>query len=110
MELTINTSNRDFIEIGINGDIKKTMTSKGSSLVVLNSINELINAKNIEWQDIERISFVNRSGSYTGLRVGASIAQALSWYLGIPVNQHVIGLDEWFISLNYSIDNSPNAR
>jgi tRNA threonylcarbamoyladenosine biosynthesis protein TsaB len=40
------------------------------------------------WQDITEIEFMSGPGSYTGLRIGASIVNTLSHELHIPLKDH----------------------
>lgn len=54
------------------------------SLVPL--IEEAIQANDIKFSDITEIIVATGPGSFTGLRVGASVANTLGFLLGIPVN------------------------
>jgi len=54
------------------------------SLVPL--IEEAVQANNIKFSDITEIMVAPGPGSYTGLRVGAAVANALGFLLNIPVN------------------------
>ncbi len=40
------------------------------------------------WQDIESITFMSGPGSFTGLRIGAAVVNALSHELKIPLFNH----------------------
>ncbi len=40
------------------------------------------------WQDISEITFMSGPGSFTGLRIGAAIVNALSHELNIPLYDH----------------------
>ena len=40
----------------------------------------------VRWKDLEGIDVEKGPGSFTGLRVGVSVANALGFALGIPVN------------------------
>lgn len=88
--LSINTSKRDevVLSLAIEGEhteIKKKLTSR-SSQEVLPLLEELCRERNISIRDVTGIEVNTGPGSFTGLRVGASIGNALSWVLGIPIN------------------------
>lgn len=57
-----------------------------SSQIVLPLIDHLLKGKGIVLGDISEISVHKGPGSFTGLRVGAAIANVLGWIWGIPVN------------------------
>lgn len=48
-------------------------------------IQELLSAHNIRLQDIEAVGAYSGPGSFTGLRIGLSVANALAASYGIPV-------------------------
>ncbi len=59
------------------------------------------------WQDISEIHFMSGPGSFTGLRIGATIVNALSSELGVPLydhhgKKHPIILPEYGRSANIS--------
>lgn len=88
--LTINTAKRDEVVLGliIDGEKKerrKEVTSK-SSQVVLPMLEEYCKEVGINVKDITGIEVFTGPGSFTGLRVGAAIGNALSWLLNIPIN------------------------
>lgn len=56
------------------------------SQVLLPLIMKVIESKNLKLEDLTGIEVETGPGSYTGLRVGASVANALGFTLGIPVN------------------------
>ncbi len=49
-------------------------------------VQRLLEEKKAELSDLKAIEVVTGPGSFTGLRVGVSIANALGYALGIPVN------------------------
>lgn len=57
-----------------------------SSQVLLQAIEYICLKNNIVPNNISEIEINKGPGSYTGLKVGASVANMLSWYLKIPVN------------------------
>ena len=40
------------------------------------------------WQDISEITFMSGPGSFTGLRIGAAVVNALADQLGVPLYNH----------------------
>lgn len=51
----------------------------------LPSIAELFNKANLNPKDIDKIIVVNGPGSFTGIRIGITIAKVYAWSLGIPI-------------------------
>lgn len=62
-----------------------TEERKGSQ-VTLSAIAKLLSDKKISPKDLTEIKVNEGPGSYTGIRVGVSIANALAFALSIPVN------------------------
>ncbi len=50
----------------------------------------LLKKNGLELTHIEEIKINPGQGSFTGLRMGFSVANTLGWYLGIPVNGKMI--------------------
>lgn len=76
------------VSVDINGKrFKKTSRSKiMKSQMVLPLIEELLREHKLQLADITGISVVAGPGSFTGLRVGATVANVLGYLLDIPVN------------------------
>ena len=55
------------------------------SMTIHKKIEELLNTKKLKWKDIEGVVFFAGPGSFTGLRIGASVAGALAYGLDIPI-------------------------
>ena len=53
---------------------------------VLSVIVEVLKRKKAKLKDIKEIKIKTGPGSFTGLRVGITVANTLSWVLGIKVN------------------------
>jgi len=87
--LEIDTSKQGEIKIAlmINGDLKliKGEFSRGSQ-VVLPFIVKLLEENKLSFKQIDKIQVNTGPGSFTGLRVGISVANALGYALKIPVN------------------------
>lgn len=56
-------------------------------------ITELLRRNNMKLKDINKILFYEGPGSFTGLRIGASVANALAYGLNIPAVQ--AGGEDW---------------
>ena len=55
---------------------------------LLSFIHEKLEENKKDWQDITEITFMSGPGSFTGLRIGASIVNTLSHELKIPLYDH----------------------
>lgn len=86
MKLYIDTSNSDKVIVGLDGEMHESESKKEKSQRLLPFIVELLEEKNLTPQDISEIEVMTGPGSFTGLRVGVTIAQTLGWALEVPVN------------------------
>ena len=55
---------------------------------LLEFINNKLTENHATWQDITEITFMSGPGSFTGLRIGASIVNTLAHELNIPLKDH----------------------
>lgn len=97
MILWINTSDRKKIEVALKNE-GKTVSSKFAendfgSQVLLNLITEILKENNLDFSDLKEIEVEKGPGSYTGLKVGAAVANALGYSLNIPVNGKEMEVD-----------------
>lgn len=77
------------IALTVNGQedrVEKHMQGRGSQ-EALPLIHELLTKHNLSPKDLTEIQVNTGPGSFTGVRVGVAIANALAFGLGIPVNQ-----------------------
>jgi tRNA threonylcarbamoyladenosine biosynthesis protein TsaB len=90
MKLSIDTSAINTAKIALEIDGKrfeKTSESKiMKSQMVLPMIEEILREHKLRLTDITAITVVTGPGSFTGLRVGATVANALGYLLHVPVN------------------------
>ena|SRR3972149_429214 len=93
MKLYIDTSDRDKIIVGIDEQRFETDSKEGSSQKLLPFIEEVLKKKGASIKQITEIEVNTGPGSFTGLRVGVSVANTLGWALGIPVNGKIIQKD-----------------
>ncbi len=88
--LLIDTSSNKEIKVGLVIDGKKyAMKRKINSRkaqVVLPMIDTLLKKHNLKLSQLEKIEVNTGPGSFTGIRVGLSVANALSFLLKIPIN------------------------
>jgi tRNA threonylcarbamoyladenosine biosynthesis protein TsaB len=93
--LTIDTANNKEITIGLENNGKKSEIRQDSTILrseaALPIIEKLLKINNLEIDQITEIRINKGPGSFTGLRVGVSIANALGFLLKIPVNGKRIG-------------------
>lgn len=86
MKLEIDTSNSERIIVVFDEIRIETDSRIGKSQQLLEIISQEMEKRGKVLQDITEIEVNLGPGSFTGLRVGVSVANALGWALGIPVN------------------------
>lgn len=95
MILAIDTSVKDSAVVAVQkGEIvlakHKIESPRGHSQTLLPSIQKLLKDASCKPTDLTGITVKVGPGSYTGLRVGVAVAQALGYILNVPVNDHLI--------------------
>lgn len=91
MQLYIDTASKDKITVRL-GKIKledRSLVDKSQKLLPL--IFKALKKNRMSLKDISSIKINTGPGSYTGLRVGVSVGQALGWVFGIKVNGKTVG-------------------
>lgn len=81
--------------IGIDGKRYEKISERtiARSQAVLPLITELFKEHACTFADVKRIQVVTGPGSYTGLRVGCAIANALGILLDVPINdKHALAM------------------
>ncbi|OXS77788.1 tRNA (adenosine(37)-N6)-threonylcarbamoyltransferase complex dimerization subunit type 1 TsaB [Domibacillus enclensis] len=78
------------LSIGIaDGDVivaeQVTNLKKNHSIRVMPAIQALMEEVELKPSDLEKIIVANGPGSYTGVRIGVTIAKTLAWTLNIPI-------------------------
>lgn len=86
MKLFINTSDREKIVVGIGKKRFEEAAKEKASQKLLPFIEEVLKREGKTFKDIKEIEVYEGPGSFTGLRVGVSVANALGFSLGVPVN------------------------
>ena len=89
-KLFFNTGDQNKVLVKLFKDKKlireKSKVRKFSSQVLIPLIEEILRENKITPKEISEIELNPGPGSYTGLKVGASVANAFGWFLKIPVN------------------------
>jgi len=86
MKLYIDTSDGQKIIVGIDDKRFKTDARQEKAQKLLPFINEILKKEGKKIKEIKEIEVNTGPGSFTGLRVGVSVANALGWTLGVLVN------------------------
>lgn len=88
--LSIDTSDSNEVKVSVTHNEKvyerKEAMGKLKSQRLLPLIAETLKELRLSPTDITEIKVVTGPGSFTGLRVGVTIANTLGWILDIPVN------------------------
>ena len=90
-KIYINTSDNTKVIVRLTIESKEFVKEKKvearSAQLVLPLIKELLDEHGMKLQDLEGVEVNAGPGSFTGVRVGVSIANAFAFGLGIPVNK-----------------------
>lgn len=94
--LSVDTSRHDLIQVSLAIGHKTIIVTDKQALgsqVLLPLIISTAKKAKIELTDLTGIKLNTGPGSFTGIRVGASIANALGYALSIPVNNKIFETD-----------------
>lgn len=90
MILHIDTKDQKVIKVSLKKGEKviESLTKENvyGSQVLLSLINEILKKNQLDFKDIKGIEVETGPGSFTGLRVGVSVANALGFSLKVPIN------------------------
>ncbi len=86
MKLFIDTSSSEKIVVGLDEKRFDTVVREKTSQRLLPFIDEVLKKEGKDTADIFEIEVNTGPGSFTGIRVGVAVANAIGWSLGIPVN------------------------
>lgn len=93
--LLIDTSDNKQIKVGLVIDGKKHLIDQtidhNKAQIVLPLIEKLLKEHGLKVDEISAITVNPGPGSFTGLRVGITIANTLAFLLQIPVNENGVG-------------------
>ena len=80
-------------------DLAETLNSK---------IDEILNKSSISYGSLEAIAVYKGPGSFTGLRIGMSVANALAYGLGLPIV--AASGDDWVITASKLLQEGKNDK
>ncbi len=86
MKLFIDTSSAENIIVNLDNKRFETKARQDKSQKLLPFIDDILKKEKKKIEDITEIEVNLGPGSFTGLRVGVSVANTLGWVLGVPVN------------------------
>lgn len=93
--LIIDTADNKKNTVGLKIDHKEYFRTEDVSVsrtqVILPMIDKILKEHKVEMKNISAIEVNVGPGSYTGLRVGLAIANAISFALKIPINGKKVG-------------------
>lgn len=93
--LIIDPANSKEIVVGIKIRNKKHLlkhrVDSKRAQVILPLIEKILEKHSLKFEDINSINVVTGPGSFTGLRIGISIANVLGFILKIPINGKKVG-------------------
>lgn len=85
MKLYLDTST-DTCKLGLDDKTYEKSFARGKMAVeILSFLHEKLLENQADWQDISEIQFFTGPGSFTGLRIGATIVNTLSDQLNVPL-------------------------
>lgn len=88
--LLIDTTNNKAVTVGLKVDKKEYINQQPldtrKAQVILPMIEELLKEHSVSLKDLDGIEVNPGPGSFTGIRVGLSVANTLGFLLNIPVN------------------------
>ena len=94
-KVIIDTSDNKRISVGLRindtDDLIEQEVGTQKAQIVLPLIDQLLKKHSISLKDLTNIEVSTGPGSFTGLRVGVSIANALGYALKIPINGREVG-------------------
>ena len=90
MILHIDTKDQKQVSVSLkkDGKVIESLSEQNEygSQVLLPLIEKILKENKLDFKDLTAIEVTTGPGSFTGLRVGVSVANALAYSLGIPVN------------------------
>ena len=85
MKLYLDTSDQKLCILKLDDKTYEWAAGKELAEKLLKFIKEKLTENDKTWQDLEAITFFSGPGSFTGLRIGATVVNTLASELGIPL-------------------------
>lgn len=86
MKLVIDTSSNKCLQLWLRGQTKKIEYHSPRDQDLLNEIHHFLQEKSVSLENLTSIEVNPGPGTFTSLRTGISVAQALSFALNISIN------------------------
>ena len=92
MHLYVNTCNEDFVSLALFSDdmenkkrifIKKTFKKNN----FLDAIEKFLKKQNLKPENLTGMLCVKGPGKFSSVRAGVAVANAMSWFLNIPISE-----------------------
>lgn len=85
-KLYIDTRDNQKTIVGLNNERLEKTTGPDKSQQVLSLVDEILKKNKTKLEDLTEIEVETGPGSFTGIRVGITVANTLAFALQIPVN------------------------
>lgn len=95
IDTTDSTITRVGIQKGKETQWYEEKTGETKSQNVLQLIKKALASEKLELTDLTKIMIITGPGSFTGIRVGVTVANVLGWELKIPVNGKKIATPQY---------------
>ncbi len=85
LKIYIDSSNRDVRKVSLleyGGDVEKEIDFIEGSIDIVGAIKDLLKRNELDLKDISEFEPMPGPGSFTGLKVGVTIANMFNWLLG----------------------------
>ena len=86
MKLYIDTRDNKKTKVGLDDKIIESPAKENKSQQLLPLIQKILDENKKDLKDLTEIKVEVGPGSFTGIKIGVAVANALGWALEIPVN------------------------
>lgn len=86
MKLFIDTTDSEKVVVGLDGKMFESVSKREKAQRLLPFIDEVLKKQEKSIDDISEVEVKTGPGSFTGIRVGVSVANAIGWSQGVKVN------------------------